>query len=127
MAKLSPSGFEVCECGFYTMQSTANQNQGGHPHPPPPPLFSKYVSSMFLTYGSLKFPLCGLLQKLFSTKFVHKPSFKAISYDASYTYISHGTSAKVSVSPHKRPGSISFQMVSRGEEGARHCAAVQQL
>lgn len=65
---------------------------------------------------------------LLSTEFVHKPSFKAVvSYDASYTYVSHGPSASGSVSPHERAGSISFQTESIGEEGARRCAAVQQL
>lgn len=30
----------------------------------------------------------------------------------------------VSVSPRERAGSVRFQMVSKGEEGARHCTAV---
>lgn len=91
------------------------------------PSFSKYELYVLDARIFLKCTLCGLLQNLLSIEFVHKPSFKAISYDARYTYVSHGPSANGSVSPHQRAGSITFQPVSIGEEGARHCAAVHQL
>jgi len=65
-----------------------------------------------------KFTLCGLLLNLLSMELVHKPSSKAISWDASYMYVSHRPPASGSTSPHERAGSVSFQTVSTGEEGA---------
>lgn len=119
IANLSPSGFETRESGIKTMLDTTNQKQRWTPmcFPQSCQELELYVLDV---WTHLKFTLCGLLQRLLSLEVLHKPSLKATQD----THMSHICFLLVVQCHPMRKLAQSFQIVSTGEKGARHCTAV---